>query len=74
MLVLKRRLGERIFLGPGIVLTVADLSRGAVRIGIEAPAGTDVYREEIAPADWVEAAALRRQAQQLKLRKGGGHA
>ncbi len=47
---------------------MTDVDRGAVRIGIEAPQAVDIRREEIAPADWVEAAAERR-------RKGGdGHA
>lgn len=51
MLVLSRRLGQRIFLGDSIVLQVTDLDRDRVRIGIEAPPHVPIYREEVAPRD-----------------------
>ena len=50
MLVLSRKLNEKIMIGDGIVITVVKIDRNQVRIGIEAPGAVKVYREEIAPA------------------------
>ena len=50
MLVLSRKLGEKIVIGENIVLTVVKIDRNQIRIGIEAPHEVPVYREEIAPA------------------------
>lgn len=50
MLVLSRKLGERITIGDRIVLTVVKLERGQVRLGIDAPREIKVFREEINPA------------------------
>lgn len=47
MLVLTRRLKERIFIGDDIVLTVTRIHSDKVSIGIEAPKGTPVHREEV---------------------------
>ncbi len=49
MLVLSRKLGERIIIGDQIVVTVVKLDHGQVRLGIEAPREIGVFREEIAP-------------------------
>ncbi|QDV35580.1 carbon storage regulator [Tautonia plasticadhaerens] len=49
MLVLTRKLGERIVIGDGIVVTVVKLEHGQVRLGIEAPREVPIFREEIAP-------------------------
>ena len=49
MLVLSRKLGERIVIGDRIVVTVVKLDYGQVRLGIEAPREIAVFREEIAP-------------------------
>ena len=49
MLVLSRKLGERIVIGDRIVVTVLELHHGQVRLGIEAPREIAVFREEIAP-------------------------
>ena len=49
MLVLSRKLGERIVIGDRIVVTVVKLDHGHVRLGIEAPREIAVFREEIAP-------------------------
>ena len=49
MLVLSRKLGERIMIGDRIVVTVVKLDNGQVRLGIEAPREIAVFREEIAP-------------------------
>lgn len=47
MLVLTRRIGERIYLGDDITVMVAEVDRGEVRIGIIAPREVPVHREEI---------------------------
>ena len=49
MLVLSRKVGERILIGDRIVVTVAKLGNGQVRLGIEAPREISVFREEIDP-------------------------
>lgn len=51
MLVLTRRLSERIFIGENIVLTVVEIDRNRVRIGVEAPRDVAIYRDEIAPPE-----------------------
>lgn len=48
MLVLSRRLGEKIFIGHDITIMVVDIDRGKIRLGIEAPKDTQIYREELA--------------------------
>ena len=50
MLVLSRKLGEKIVIGDNIVVTVVKIDRNQIRLGIEAPHDVPVYREEIAPA------------------------
>jgi carbon storage regulator len=50
MLVLSRKLGEKIVIGDNIVVTVVKIDRNQIRIGIEAPQEVPVYREEISPA------------------------
>jgi carbon storage regulator len=49
MLVLSRRLGERIVIDGGIVVTVVQVKASQVRIAIEAPPHVGIYREEILP-------------------------
>jgi carbon storage regulator len=49
MLVLSRKLGEKIVIGDNILVTVVKIDRNQIRIGIEAPSDVPVYREEIAP-------------------------
>jgi carbon storage regulator len=49
MLVLSRKLGEKIVIGENIVITVVKIDRNQIRIGVEAPSDIPVYREEIAP-------------------------
>lgn len=50
MLVLSRKLGEKIVIGDNIVITVVKIDRNQVRIGVDAPDEVDVYRREIMPA------------------------
>ena len=49
MLVLSRKLGEKIIIGENIVVTIVKIDRNQIRLGIEAPSDISVYREEIAP-------------------------
>ena len=50
MLVLSRKLGEKIFIGDNICITVVDIDRGKIRLGIEAPREVAIYRQELLPA------------------------
>lgn len=47
MLVLTRKVGERIHIGEGIVVTVVRIQNDKVRVGIEAPAQVAIHREEV---------------------------
>jgi carbon storage regulator len=47
MLVLSRRLGERILIGENISITVVDIDRGKIRLGIEAPRDVSIWRKEL---------------------------
>ena len=49
MLVITRRLGERIVIGEDIVITVLDIDRGKIRLGFEAPRDVPIWREELLP-------------------------
>ena len=54
MLVLSRKVGERILIGNDISVTVVRLGQGAVRIGVEAPDDLVIIREEIKGSARVE--------------------
>lgn len=47
MLVLTRKLGERVQIGPDISLVVVAVHGTAVRLGFEAPVDVPVLREEL---------------------------
>jgi carbon storage regulator len=47
MLVLSRKIGEKILIGKDISVTVVRVAQGMVRIGVEAPAELSIVREEI---------------------------
>ena len=49
MLVLSRKLGEKIFIGENICITVVDIDRGKIRLGIECPRAIPIYRSELLP-------------------------
>ncbi len=51
MLVLSRKLGQRFEVGQDIRVTIVKIDRNQVRIGIEAPGGLSIRREEIVVAD-----------------------
>jgi carbon storage regulator len=47
VLIVTRRPGERIMLGPDITVEVMEIAGNSVRIGIAAPRSIPVYREEL---------------------------
>ncbi len=47
MLVLTRKPGENIRIGSDVVITVLGVRSGHVKIGIQAPRGIPVHREEV---------------------------
>lgn len=47
MLVLGRRVGQRLMIGDSIVLSILETRGETVKLGIEAPREVAVYREEI---------------------------
>ena len=47
MLVLSRKLGEKIIIGDNIILTVVKIDRNQIRLGIEAPRDVPIFREEM---------------------------
>ncbi len=47
MLILARRIGEKIYLGDEVTVTVLGVKGAQVRIGIDAPEDIPVHREEI---------------------------
>ena len=49
MLVLSRKEGERILIGPDIELTIVDVSSGRVKLGFSCPTNIRVLREELHP-------------------------
>lgn len=55
MLVLTRKLGEKIVIGNGIVVTLVDVKGNRARIGIEAPDNVEILRGEL--ACWRDSAA-----------------
>jgi carbon storage regulator len=50
VLVLSRKIGQRILIGDKITVTVVKVGHGGVRIGVEAPPELAVVREELANA------------------------
>jgi carbon storage regulator len=47
MLVLSRKRGELIVIGPNIELTVVDIRENRVRLAVDAPLNVSVHRQEI---------------------------
>jgi carbon storage regulator len=47
MLVLSRKVGERIHIGNDVIVTVLSVRGGRVRLGIEAPDGIQIKRQEL---------------------------
>lgn len=55
MLVTSRKVGEKIFVGDDVTITVVSIDRGKVRLGIEAPRDVPVDRGEIRAAKLADA-------------------
>ncbi len=47
MLVLSRKIGESILLGDKVTITVMEVSKGVVRLGIDAPKEMLILRKEL---------------------------
>lgn len=47
MLILTRRIGEKILIGKDIIISVGKISGTQVSLGITAPAAIDIVREEL---------------------------
>ncbi len=47
MLILTRKVGERLMIGDDIAVTVLSVKGNQVRVGVQAPASIAVHREEI---------------------------
>ena len=47
MLVLSRKVGEKILIGDSISVTIVRVAQGIVRVGVEAPRDMPIVREEI---------------------------
>jgi carbon storage regulator len=47
MLVLSRKLGEKIYINDNICITVVDIDRGKIRLGIDAPRDVPIFRQEL---------------------------
>lgn len=47
MLVVSRKVGERVWIGDQISVTIVRVAQGVVRIGIEAPSEMPIVREEL---------------------------
>lgn len=47
MLVLSRKIGEKIYINENICITVVDIDRGKIRLGIDAPRDVPIFRQEL---------------------------
>ncbi len=47
MLVLTRKSGEGLRIGEDVTVTIVEVREGQVRLGISAPQGIRIYREEV---------------------------
>ena len=47
MLVISRKVGESIVIGDSIVISVVQTQRGRVRLGVQAPPGVLILRDEL---------------------------
>ena len=57
MLVLSRKVGQRILIGEDVSITIVRIGQGGVRVGISAPKEMAVVREELAQQQAVSADA-----------------
>ncbi len=47
MLVLTRKVGEKLLVGEDILVSVIEVNRGSVRLGVEAPQSVSILRFEV---------------------------
>ena len=47
MLVLSRKLGEKVHIGSGITITVVEVKGSKIRLGIDAPNDIPIFRAEL---------------------------
>lgn len=47
MLILTRKIGEKIIIGDDVVLSVVEINKGVVKLGIEAPKDVAILRQEV---------------------------
>ena len=47
MLILTRRIGEKLVIGENVIVTVLGVKGNQIRVGIDAPRDVQVHREEI---------------------------
>jgi carbon storage regulator len=73
MLVLSRKIGERIVIGENVVVQVLAVRRGQIRLGISAPTSVSIRREELPrhTPEEPEPDSLRRQTTSDPLTSGG---
>lgn len=50
MLVITRKKGERVLIGDDVVVTILDIRRDGIRVGVEAPRGIRIQRAEVVEA------------------------
>jgi carbon storage regulator len=50
MLILRRKLGEKIYIGDNVCITVVAVHGGTVRLAIDAPREVPIFRQELLPA------------------------
>jgi carbon storage regulator len=58
VLVVSRKIGERLLIGDKIAITIVKVAGGAVRLGVEAPPELPIMREELALEIRAEEAAV----------------
>jgi carbon storage regulator len=47
MLILSRKIGERIIIGDDVVISIVEVRGDQVKLGIEAPRNVKVFRQEV---------------------------
>ena len=54
MLVLSRKIGERVTIGNGIVVTVVQINRDRIRLGFDCPPELRILRDELRDREEIE--------------------